>query len=157
MKKDGVFTYFVCADNYFSHQARDQSAFRMIIATLIHNGHAKPVEFQNSPLGLPHRTLMRWCRQLATQGSDSFFTPRRTRGAHVLTSEKTAECETRLSEGLSVAKVARLVGINESALRKALANGRVRRQPMIPRHNPEADTKSERSRKDAEASEGMGT
>jgi transposase-like protein len=100
---------------------------------------------------------MRWCQQLAAQGSDSFFTPRRTRGGHVLTSEKTAECERRLSEGLSVAEVARLVGINESALRKALVNGRVRRQPMMPRHNSEADTKSERSRKDAEASEGMGT
>jgi hypothetical protein len=51
LKKDRVFTYFVCADNYFSHQARDQSAFRMIIATLIHNGHAKPVEFRTPRLG----------------------------------------------------------------------------------------------------------
>jgi len=157
LMKEGVCTYFVCGDNYFSHQDHNRAAFRWIIATLIYNRHAKPVEIENSPLALPHRTLMRWTRQLAERGSDSFFTPRRTRGGHVLSSEKTAECEKGLSEGLPVAEVARLAGVNESTLRKALADGRVRRPSKPLRRDSGADTKSERSRKDAEAAEGMGT
>jgi len=157
LKKEGLFTYFVCGDNYFSHKAHDRAAFRMIIATLIHNGHAKPVEIQNSPLALPHRTLMRWTRQLAEAGSDSFFTPKRTRGGGVLTPEKIAECEQFFSDDLTVAEVARFAEVNESTLRKAVADGRVARRPLTARKKNEADTKSERSRKDAEAAEGMGT
>lgn len=157
LKKESVCTYFVGVDNYFSHKEHEASAFRLAIATLIHNGHAKPVEIQNSPLGLPHRTLMRWSRQLAEEGSDSFFAPRRTRGGGVLTPEKIAECEQFFSDDLTVAEVARLADMNESTLRKAVADGRVERRPLSARKNPEADTKSERSRKDAEAAEGMGT
>jgi hypothetical protein len=157
LKKERIFTYFVGVDSYFSHKEHEVSAFRMAIATLIHNGHAKPVEIQNSPLGLPHRTLMRWSRQLAQRGSDSFFTPRRTRGGGVLTPEKIAECERFFSDDLTVAEVGRLADINESTLRKAVADGRVARRPLTPRKDPEANTKSERSRKDAEAAEGMGT
>ena len=157
LKKEGVCTYFVSGDNYFSHQDHDRAAFRWIIATLIHNRHAKPVEIENSPLGIPHRTLMRWSRQLDDQGSDSFFTPRRTRGGQVMSSEKIAECEMWLSEGVHVAEVARLAGIKESTLRKALADGRVQRPAKPLRRDSGADTKSERSRKDAEAAEKMGT
>lgn len=157
LKKEGVYTYFVGVDNYFSHKEHEAPAFRMAIATLIHNGHAKPVEIQNSPLALPHRTLMRWTRQLAEAGSDSFFTLRPTRGGGVLTPEKIAECEQFFYDDLTVAEVARLADMNESTLRKAVADGRVARRPLTPRKDPKADTKSERSRKDAEAAEGMGT
>jgi len=158
LKKEGVCTYFVGTDNYFSHKEHEIGAFRMAIATLIHNRHARPVDVERSPLGIPHRTLMRWARQLADEGSDSFFAPRRTRGGSVLTPEKIVECEGLFAEGGTVAEVAREAGVNESTLRKAVAGGRVERKPLNVRPEPDqADTKSQRSRKDAEAAAGMGT
>jgi transposase-like protein len=158
LKKEGVCTYFVGTDNYFSHKEHEIGAYRMAIATLIHNRHARPVDVERSPLGIPHRTLMRWSRQLADEGSDSFFAPRRTRGGGVLTPEKIVECEGLFADGGTVAEVAREAGVNESTLRKAVAAGRVERKPLNDRPAPDqADTKSQRSRKDAEAAAGMGT
>jgi len=157
LKKEAVWTYLVGTDNYFSHRSGESSAFRYAIATLIHNGHVKPVEVETSPLALPRRTLMRWSRQLAEEGADSFFRPRRTRGATVITPAKVAECERFFAEGFTIPEVARRAEIGESALRKAVAAGRVCRDPHARHPPPEADTKSERSRKDAEAAEGMGT
>ncbi len=158
LKKEGVFTYFVGTDNYLSHMESEPGAFRMSIATLIRNGHVRPVEVEVSPLGIPHRTLMRWSRQLDEEGSDSFFTPRRTRGAGILTPEKICECEGFFAEGHTVAEVARLACVNESTLRKAVAGGRVDPKALNFRPVPDqADSKSQRSRKDAEAAEGMGT
>ena len=157
LKKKGLWTYFVGEDNYFSHRAEEAGAFRFAIATLIRNGHARPVEIESSPLAIPHRTLMRWSRQLDEKGAESFFAPRRTRGGGVLTPAKRAECEQLLAEGFTVAEVARRAEIGESTLRKAIAAGRVSRNPQPQNSSPEADTKSQRSRKDAEAAEGMGT
>lgn len=157
LKKEGVWTFFVGTDNYFSHRAEELGAFRYVIATLMRNGHARPSEITKSPLALPHRTLMRWSRQLDEGGSESFFLPRHTRGGGVLTPAKITECEHLLAEGFSVAEVARRAEIGESTLRKAIAAGRVSRNPQPQNPSPEADTKSQRSRKDAEAAEGMGT
>jgi hypothetical protein len=157
LKKEGVFTYFVGTDNYFSHKEHDEAAFRFAMATLIHNGHAKPAQIESSALGKPKRTLLRWSRQLAEEGGASFFTPRRTRGAAVLTAAKIAECERFFADDLTIAEVARLAEVDESTLRKAVKAGRVSRDALTRRTQPEADTKSERSRKDAEAAEGMGT
>ena len=68
LKKDGLVTYFVGPDNYFSHPDNDKSSFRFAIATLIANQHAKACEVE-AGLDIPHRTLMNWNRQLAERRS----------------------------------------------------------------------------------------
>jgi transposase-like protein len=83
------------------------------------------------------------------------------RGAAVVTPEKAAQCARLLDTGGTIPTVARQAGVNESTLRKALRNGRVVRTgaPGVAalQDRAEGTTKSERSRTDAEAAEGMGT
>ena len=157
LKKDGLVTYFVGPDNYFSHPDNDKSSFRFAIATLIANQHVKACEVE-AGLDIPHRTLMNWNRQLAENGSGSFYNPRRRRSGVVITSEKAAECGRLLDEGLWIAETARQAEVGESVLRKAIRRGRIPRSgKCLPKEAEPATTKSERGRLDAEAAEGMGT
>jgi len=161
LKKDGAVTYFVGPDNYFSHRESDGNAQRFAIATLIANGHARASEVERSSLGLAHRTLMNWTRQLEMLGPDSFFMPRRVRGQTVITAEKAAECGRLLNEGATIASAARQANVGESTLRKAVKAGRVVRASLAVTDSgsshARATSKSERGHRDACAAEGMGT
>ena len=161
LKKEGTVTYFVGPDNFYSHPESDGGAQRFALATLIANGHVRPSEVERSSLGIPHRTLMNWTGQLATRGAGSFFEPHGRRGETVLTTEKAAECGRLLDQGESIATVARLAQVGESTLRKAVKAGRVVRATVGEGESAgrpaQATDKSERSRSDARAAEGMGT
>ncbi|MCK5805479.1 MAG: hypothetical protein KAI66_21790, partial [Lentisphaeria bacterium] len=160
LDKDGTRTYFTGPDNYFSHPSGDAGAERFAMASLIGNSHVRACEITRSPLGIPRRTLMNWTRQLAEQGPVSFFAPRAVRGGAVMTPEKIAQCEGLLRLGASVAATARKAGVNESTLRKAVSGERVARpEGLDPAASMEdaGTTKSQRSRLDAQAAEGLGT
>ncbi len=158
LKKDGRITYFVGSDNYFSHSEGDRRGFRFVMATLIANQHVKASEVETC-LGIPHRTLMHWNRQLGEKGPDSFYKPRgRRKKGLVITSEKAAECGRLLKEGLGIGEVARQAGISESVLRKAIRRGRIPTSGRsLPKRAGLATTKSERGQLDAAAADGMGT
>ena len=161
LKKEGRVTYFTGSDNFYSHPESDSGAQRFAIATLIANGHVRPREVEASSLGIPHRTLMNWTGQLAARGPGSFFEPRGRRGETVLTPEKAAECARLLEQEARIAVAARLAGVGESTLRKAIKAGRVVRAPTNTAAavlgGAEATSKSARSQTDARAAEGMGT
>lgn len=161
LKKEDRVTYFVGADNYYSHATADAAGQRLAIATLIANRHVRACEVENSCLGLTHRSLMRWTRQLDEKGPGSFLAPHAGRGGAVITPAKTIECGRLLDEGNSIPTVAVLTGVNESTLRKAVSSGRVARTGATVRvacqDKPEGTSKSDRCRLDALAAEGMGT
>jgi hypothetical protein len=161
LKKEGRVTYFVGPDNYFSHAETDAAGHRFAIATLIVNGPVRACEVEASCLGIAHRTLMHWTRQLHEQGPGSFFAPRPGRGGAVMTPGKAAECGRLLATGETIAQVARLAQVGESTVRKAVRGGRVVRTAAIDVSacpgGEEGTTKSERGRGDARAAEGMGT
>jgi hypothetical protein len=160
LKKDGRVTYFVGADNYYSHAETDAAGQRVAITTLVANGHARACEVEASFLGIPHRTLMNWMRQSAENGPGSFYAPRTGRGGTVLTPGKAAECGRLLDGGKTVPQTARLAGVKESTLRKAVRGGRVTRAPEVRPAAPDSEAwtdKSARSAADARAAEGMGT
>jgi transposase-like protein len=161
LDKKSTRTYFLGSDNYFSHPIGDTGSQRFAIASLMANSHVRACEITRSPLGIPRRTLMNWSRQMAEQGASSFFAPRAVRTGTALTPETIAECEKLLRLGLSVAATARKAGVKESTLRKAVGSGRVARaeesdQPSSSIQDA-GTTKSERSRLDAQAAEGLGT
>jgi hypothetical protein len=161
LKKEGRVSYFVGPDNYFSHNVADLASERFAIATLIANGHVRASEVEGSPLGIPHRTLMNWTRRLAERGSDSFFKEQSRSGGVIMTPAKVAECNGLLATGASIPETARLAKVKESTLRKALSTQRVIRNTVegLPASGTEktVSTKSDRSRQDALAAEGMGT
>jgi hypothetical protein len=161
LKKEGLVTYFVGADNYFSHAVADAAGQRFIIASLIANRHVRVCEVESSSLGIPRRTLMHWIRQLDEKGPGSFYRPHPGRGSAVMSPEKIMECQRHLNAGNSIPEAARLTGVNESTLRKAVSGGRVVRTATTgaaaTQGGAEGTTKSERSRTDALAAAGMGT
>jgi hypothetical protein len=161
LKKEGRVAYFVGPDNFFAHAQTDVAGLRFAIATLITNGHVRASEVERSGLGIAHRTLMHWIRQLDEKGPGSFYTPRPGRGGAVMTPEVAVTCGRLLDAGESIAQVARQMEVGESTLRKAVRNGRVVRTTStgmcVSSSNEEGTTKSERGRLDARAAEGMGT
>jgi hypothetical protein len=161
LKKEGQVTYFVGPDNFYSHPDTDLAGQRFVIATLIANGHVCASEVERSSLCIPRRTLMNWTGQLAKQGPGSFFEPRGRRGETVITEEKAAECARLLAEEATIAAAARLAGVGESTLRKAVKAGRVVRTAGAAVDSgpgvAEATSKSARGQADARAAEGMGT
>lgn len=163
VEKDGFVTYFLGEDNFFSHRCGDNASYRLALALLMHNGHVRPCELKRSALHIPHRTLMNWLRQYRERGADSFYRLRSHSSAPVMNADKVAQCEQLLSSGLSVGATAREAGIGDSALRKALKRGAVRRlsqeefAALANPVEPSASNKSERSRADAQAAQGMGT
>jgi len=159
LKKDGRVTYFVGADNFFSHKAEDKESQRFALATLMNNGHVRPCDLEGPPMCLAHRSLMNWLSQFRKDGPESFFRPKRRRGAPVMTAEKIGECERLLADGKRTSMVAKDIGIDESTLRKAIQRKAVTK-PTVVTGNDDADgatTKADRSRADAEAASGIGT
>lgn len=160
VRKDGSVTYFLGGDNYFSHPIGDRKSERFALTSLMENGHVRACDLEKPPLGIPHRTLMHWKAQCRKDGPASFFRTVEGPKPAVMTPEKSAECAGLIADGHRPSEVARLAGIKESTLRKAL------KRQGVPRltKNAAADgprqigaSKSERSRADAEAADGMGT
>jgi transposase-like protein len=157
LTRDRYKTYFVDEDSLFSHRDDDRAGEVHALAILMSHGYARPVDIERSALGIPHRTLMNWQRKYEGDGGRAFYRNPVRRGGVVITPEVAARCAQMFVQGLSIAEVARQVGIGESTLRKAIKSGRVPRpeanQPCDA--EPVAD-KSARSRADAQAAFGMG-
>ena len=160
LERDARVTYFVGGDNYFSHPLGDKASRRYALASLMENGHVRAVDLEAAPLCLPHRTLMNWVAQLREDGANSFFRPAQLTKPRVMSADTGAHCAKLLAEGKRPAEVARVVGINESTLRKALqrkAIPRLSECAVEPDAKAAGSTKTERSRADADAASGIGT
>lgn len=162
LERDGQVIYFVGGDNYFSHPRDDLKSRRFVLASLMDNGHVRAVDLQGPPLLLPHRTLMNWTAQYRKAGSASFFRNPPAAKPPVMSAQLCAQCAQLLARGIRPSVVARQVGIKESTLRKALKRQAIVVLPKAAEGaEPEAgelagSTKSERSRDDAQAAQGMG-
>ena len=128
LNKEGRVTYFVGADNYFSHREGDEQARRFALATLMENGHVRPRDLEEAPLSIPHRTLMNWTAQLRKKGPDSFFRPKDRSNPRVMTAEKIEECGKLMDECTSITELAKRAGVEESTLRKAIRRGAVKKK-----------------------------
>ena len=160
LEKDGFVTYFLGGDNYFSHPAGDRKSERFVLTSLMENGHVRACDLEKPPLSLPHRTLMNWKAQCRKDGPASFFRAHEGLRPPIMTAEKSAECAGLLADGHRPSEVARRAGIGESTLRKAIKRQVVPRLARTAAANDQqaiGSTKSERSRADAEAADGMGT
>ena len=160
LEKEGTVTYFLGGDNFFSHPKGDKKSQRYVLANLMVNGHVRARDLEGAPWSIPHRTLMNWVAQYRKDGSASFFRTAVLARPRVMTPDKNAECAHLLAGGMRPGEVAKQAGIKESTLRKALKRNAVPRLPEGPSEGAAKEassSKSERSRADAEAAEGMGT
>ncbi len=161
LRKNDRVTYFLDGDSYFDHAKGDKSSERFALTNLMVNGHVRPSELERAPLCLAHRTLMNWTKQYREKGPGSFFKAKPDqRKPRVMTEDKVAECVALLAAGHCPAEVARLAGVGESTLRKAIARKQVLQPEISAVQSPTelpGSTKAERSRADAQAAEGIGT
>lgn len=159
LEKDDWVTYFVGGDNYYSHRKGDMQSRRFALASLMENGHVRACDLEEAPLLIPHRTLMNWTAQYKKLGPASFYRTTDRPKPRVMTPDKSAECASLLADGIHPSEVARRANINESTLRKALQRQGVPRLPegVADDNKKIGSTKTERSRADADAANGMGT
>lgn len=160
LSRDGQVTYFLGSDNYFSHPVGDEKSKRFVLTSLMENGHVRASDLERPPLCIPHRTLMNWRRQSRENGVASFFQTPQAVKPRIMTPEMIAVCTQLLGKGMGISEVAKQAGINESTLRKAQGRNALPKQldtPAAASAEVSVSTKSERSREDALAAEGMGT
>jgi len=160
LEKDGLVTYFLGGDNYFSHPTGDRKSERFALTSLMENGHVRACDLEKPPLSVPHRTLMHWKTQCRKDGPASFFRTVQGPKPPIMTPEKSAQCASLLANGHRPSEVARRTGIQESTLRKALKRQDV---PRLTKNAAAAEpmevgaSKSDRRRAAAAAAAGMGT
>lgn len=120
LERDGQVTYLVGADNYFPHPSGEAAGRRFALTSLMENGYVKACELERG-LGIPHRTLMNGLGQCLTSGPRSFYRQATLAKPRIINADKGAECARRLADGKRPSQVARLTGVKESPLRKAIA------------------------------------
>jgi DNA-binding CsgD family transcriptional regulator len=159
LEKDGLITYFIGSDNYFSHAVEDQQSRRFVLASLMENRHVRACELSEAPMLIPYRSLLRWSAQHRENGPQSFFRKSGRAKPSVMTADKSAQCAALLAKGLHPSEVARRAGIPASTLNKAIQRKAVPQVESIATDPSDktGSTKSERSRIDAEAASGIGT
>jgi transposase len=76
--------------------------------------------------GVSAKSVKRYVAKYRQEGIASFYQPRKTRGATVITNELIFQAQERLTRGLSRREVADDLGIKYDTLRKAINQGRLR-------------------------------
>jgi transposase-like protein len=125
--EDGRVTYFNGNMPVFIHDKDDIATFRMITAQFCVNGNARQAEVARV-FGIPKVTVKRAVKRYREEGPKGFYTPRKARGAAVLTPGVMAEAQRLLDEGLEPADVARRLDILPDTLSKAVRAGRLHKR-----------------------------
>ncbi len=155
-KNDGVWTYYISLWPIYSHHEKDQNLFRLICALLLNSSICRQCELVKA-LDVKRQRLNRAVNQLKENGIESFFKKNkgRTRG-NVFTLDKLRQAQALLDQGISRKDASEQLGIEYSTFNKAINSGRLS-APTQKHATVVASTQSERTRKDAQAIEEMGT
>jgi DNA invertase Pin-like site-specific DNA recombinase len=125
--EDGIVTYFNGNMPVFIHDKDDIATFRMITAQFCVNGNARQAEVARV-FGIPNVTVKRAVKRYREEGPKGFYTPRKPRGAAVLTAEVMAGAQRLLDDGLEPAEAARRLELKPDTLSKAVRAGRLHKR-----------------------------
>lgn len=126
-KKENTVVYYCGTMPVFSHAVDDLDSFRMIVSQLYVNGTVQQANltraFQIQPLA-----LKRWVKRYRADGARAFFQSRHGGSKpKILTPEVRARVQDRLDQGQSLSEIAAELALNYDVLRKAVADGRLKR------------------------------
>jgi hypothetical protein len=152
-RDDARWTYFIGSHPIQSHPPNDLRMFRLTVAQLIDTGNCRASEIIKT-FGVSKSSVDRTVRRYREGGVEAFFRRRvRHGGGTVMTPEILVRAQRMLDARDARRTVADELEIPHATLVKAIQDGRL--------HEPEGpvpgSTKSDRTTKDAEAAEGMGT
>jgi transposase len=165
VQRNGDWTYLLGVYPIFNHPVDDRDSFRMFTSQLVCNGLCKQIEIVKA-FGVSPISLKRSVKQYREKGSDSFYQPRRGRGATVMTEDVIRQAQDLLNQGNSRSETARQLEIKTDTLGKAIHQGKLREPARVaapndaaPRHpgnSAKATDKSQRGLQDVAAADGLG-
>ena len=113
VRRDGHCTYFCGVEPVFLHDESDHISFRMFTSQLVCQGACKQIEIVKA-FGVTAKSVKRSVKKFREEGIQSFYLPRKPRGATVITDDVIAEAQDLLNRGQSqrgVADVAAEMGV----------------------------------------------
>ena len=148
-------TYFMGGNPIYSHAHDDLRMFRLTAAQLIDTGTCRACEIIRT-FGVSKSSIDRALRLYREEGAEGFFRNRRSARARgsIMTPEVIQQAQELLEAHASRRAISDELEIPYTALAKAIEDGRLHESEP---HQQFCSTKSDRSTKDADAAEGMGT
>jgi transposase-like protein len=116
--------YFNGSMPVFSHDKNDTDSFKMITAQFYLNGNAKQAEIARA-FGVSKISIKRAVKRYQESGPKGFYSPRKTRGASVLTQAVLAQAQQLLDDDIEPRDVADQLDIKRDTLGKALLDKRL--------------------------------
>lgn len=126
-QENGQVVYFNGMLPVFTHAAEDIKTFRMITSQFCVNGIVKEVDISRA-FGIPAITVKRAVKKYREGGAAGFYQKRKTRAAPILTEPVLGKAQQNLNAGKSVKEVAIELGIKYDTLKKAVADGRLKKK-----------------------------
>jgi len=152
-RTDTEWTYYLGVYSIYSHKSDDLQMFRFVTSKMIESGTCRHGDIARA-FGVSKSSVNRSLKKLREEGASAFFKPRSRRsGGSILTQEKLEEAQKLLNQGLHRYEVADELEVPHDTFRKAINDGRLTER--VQTGNP--TTKTDRTVKDAKASDGMGT
>lgn len=153
-KDEECWTYFLGAYPIYSHAANDLKMFRLTAAQLIDTGNVRECEIIKT-FGVSKSSIDRALRKYREGGPEAFFNRRKgKREGTVMTQSVLKTAQKMLDEGSRRREITGELEIQYGTLVKAISDGRLHETENKAQ---KCTTKSDRSVKDAQAAEGMGT
>ena len=123
VQRDGRCTYFCGVEPVFLHDESDHISFRMFTSQLVCQGACKQIDIVKA-FGVTAKSVKRSVKKFREEGIQSFYLPRKTRGATVMTDDVIAEAQDLLSRGQSRRQITEKLGIKCDTLRKAISSSK---------------------------------
>lgn len=123
-KQGDQITYYSGMLPVFTHDKNDLNTFRMITSQFYINGNATQAEISRA-FGVPAITVKRAVKKYREFGAAGFYSPRKTRGATVLTPDVLIEAQVLYDQGKETNEVSQLLQIKSNTLNKALLDKRL--------------------------------
>jgi transposase len=125
VRQEQQWTYFCGVQPVFQHAEDDRRSFRMFTAQLCVQGACSQAQIIRA-FGISKNSVLRSVAKYRQEGINSFYRPRKGRGASVMTAEVTSKAQNLLDSGYWRRDAAEELGIKYDTLRKAIDQGRLR-------------------------------
>lgn len=127
-EKDDFVYYLHSGLPVYTHQKGDLNTYRYITGNLVVTCGIKASRL-SKVFGVGVRNFERYAKQYREGGADSFFKPTDQRGkCHKMTPDKLVEAQKHIDNGLSQAKTAKLINVNEASIRYHLKKGTLKKK-----------------------------
>lgn len=124
-RRDEQVVYFNGHLPVFTHEVSDLASFRLFTTQLIVNGVATQSEIV-AAFGVPLTTVKRCVKRYRQGGSKAMFEPPKRRAGTKLDTQRLAQAQQLLDEGVKVPALSKQLGVLPSTLHKAIDHGRLK-------------------------------